>query len=160
MGEQSKDRPPRRPILCGVTDTMWRTGGDTSLVIRTDFAHDDEWAELRAAVVAPQTAEEFAANVAFVDDRANEGLTPAALLKTVPADADHGFAFLADELTLTHPDRPVLVVNLYDGEDAGTTFRVVPAEMWSVQNNLSLANMDWDEFAGGADDDGIFRGFA
>ena len=139
---------------------MWRTGDDTSLVIRTDFAHDDEWAELRAAIVAPQTEDGFMANVAFVDDKAYEGLTPAALLKIVPAGVDHVVAFLADELTLAHPDRPVLVVNLDDGEDGyGTTFRVVPSEMWSVQNNLSLANMDWDEFAGGADEDGIFRGF-
>jgi hypothetical protein len=134
---------------------MWRTGDDTSLVIRTDFAHDDEWAELRAAIVAPQTDDGFMANVAFVDDEAYEGLVPAALLKIVPEDADHVVAFLADELTLAHPDRPVLVVNLEDG----TTFRVVPSEMWSVQNNLSLANMDWDEFADGVDEDGIFRGF-
>lgn len=46
---------------------------------------------------------------------------------------------------LTHPDRPILAVNLYDyvdvledqGNDAlyDATFRVVPSEMWSVQNN-------------------------
>ena len=44
------------------------------------------------------------------------------------------------------------MVNLYDwvedledqgkGPLYGATFRVVPSEMWSVQNNLSLANMD------------------
>ena len=40
----------------------------------------------------------------------------------------------------------------------GRTFRVVPSEMASVENNLSLANMDWKEFAEQVDPDGIFRG--
>ena len=30
---------------------------------------------------------------------------------------------------------------------------------WSVENNLSIANMDWEEFADAVDDAGIFRGF-
>jgi hypothetical protein len=28
-----------------------------------------------------------------------------------------------------------------------------------VENNLSLANMDWAESAGNVEDDGVFRGF-
>jgi hypothetical protein len=32
--------------------------------------------------------------------------------------------------------------------------------MWSVQINLSLANMDWEDFADDVDDEGIFRGLA
>jgi Domain of unknown function (DUF6924) len=31
--------------------------------------------------------------------------------------------------------------------------------MWSVENNLSIANMDFEDFADATDDDGIFRGF-
>jgi hypothetical protein len=31
--------------------------------------------------------------------------------------------------------------------------------MWGVGNNLSLANMDFHEFADNADPDGVFRGF-
>jgi hypothetical protein len=61
------------------------------------------------------------------------------------------------------------VVNLYDyvegltnqgkGPQYGATFRVVPSEMWSVQNNLTISNLDWEDFAGKADGDGVFRGF-
>ncbi|MGW3141770.1 DUF6924 domain-containing protein [Streptomyces sp. NPDC001139] len=36
--------------------------------------------------------------------------------------------------------------------------RVVAAELWSIEN-LSGANMDFEEFAGAVDDDGVFRGF-
>jgi len=30
---------------------------------------------------------------------------------------------------------------------------------WSIENNLSGANMDFDEFANAVGDDGVFRGF-
>ena len=39
------------------------------------------------------------------------------------------------------------------------TFRVIPSELWSVENNLSLANMDFEEFAGAAGAEGVFLGF-
>jgi len=31
--------------------------------------------------------------------------------------------------------------------------------MWSVENNLSISNMDFSDFADSADADGVFRGF-
>jgi hypothetical protein len=31
--------------------------------------------------------------------------------------------------------------------------------LWSIENNISLGNMDWEEFAEAADYDGVFRGF-
>jgi hypothetical protein len=31
--------------------------------------------------------------------------------------------------------------------------------MWGVENNLSIANMDFEEFADAVGPDGIFRGF-
>jgi hypothetical protein len=144
-------------------------GSDNSLVIRTDFAHTHEWIEIQEAIAEPQTDEGFTAFVTFVDDDAYDGITPAQLLERVPADVDHAVAFLVDAKALTHPDRPILAINLYDyvdgmedqgkGPQYGATFRVVPSEMWSVQNNLTISNMDWEEFADNVDTDGIFRGF-
>jgi hypothetical protein len=32
-------------------------------------------------------------------------------------------------------------------------------EVWSVENNLNIANMDWADFLSCADENGIFRGF-
>lgn len=91
------------------------------------------------------------------------------LLSLKPAGVHHAVAFLVDTEALTHPDRPILVINLYDymegsndegrGPQFGATFRVVPSEMWSVQNNLAISNMDWKDFAGNVDSDDIFRGF-
>ncbi|MGI5521462.1 DUF6924 domain-containing protein [Micromonospora sp. CA-259024] len=152
-----------------MNDSIWRRVSSAPLMIRTDFSHDGEWTRLMAAVVEPQTEDEFEADVEFVDDKAFEGVTAAQLRQLVPADSRESFAFLADSQTFAHPDRPILVVQLQDWEEDAeeqvgepgddTTFRVIPSEMHSVENNLSLANMDWEEFADAVDDDGVFRGF-
>jgi hypothetical protein len=149
-------------------EQMWGGDADASLVIRTDFAHQREWLQIQSAIAEPQTEDGFVAYVEIVDDRAYDGVTAARLLQTVPAETNHSVAFLVDEVALTHPDRPILVLNLYDyvegladqghGPAYGATFRVVPSEMWAVQNNLSISNMDWEEFADNVDADGIYRG--
>jgi hypothetical protein len=41
----------------------------------------------------------------------------------------------------------------------GQTFRVVPTAVWAVENNLSLANLGWEDFVRHLDGDGVFRGF-
>ena len=55
------------------------------------------------------------------------------------------------------PDHPILVVDMSDTflsvaefpEIAGRTpFRCIPTELWSVDNNLNIANMGWEDFAG------------
>jgi hypothetical protein len=33
------------------------------------------------------------------------------------------------------------------------------SEIWAVENNLSLGNMDFEDFAGAVDANGVFRGF-
>jgi hypothetical protein len=156
-------------MLACVDERMWHPNSDVSLVIRTDFAHPQEWIDIQAAIAEPQTEDGFTAFVAFVDDHAYEGITPSQLLEMVPSEVHHAVAFLVDTKALTHPDRPILVVNLYDyvegleeqgkGPQYGATFRVVPSEMWSVQNNLTISNMDWEDFADNVDGDGVFRGF-
>jgi hypothetical protein len=92
-----------------------------------------------------------------VDDPAYDGLTVEELVG-LAAGSDRSFAFLVDRTTLTDPERPVLVVDLSD--EPGRTFRVIPREMWGVENNLSLANMDYKDFAESVDPDGVFRGFS
>jgi hypothetical protein len=38
-------------------------------------------------------------------------------------------------------------------------FRCVPSQLWSVENNLNLANVDWHDFASHVDGAGVFQGF-
>ena len=129
---------------------------ENSLLLRTDFSDDAAWAALCEGVRQP-SEEGFRARVDCVSDRAYDGLTVGQLVALARKGGDHTFAFVADRVTLTHPERPVLVVDLYD--EPGRTFRVIPREMWGVENNLSIANMDFDEFADSVDPDGVFRGF-
>lgn len=128
---------------------------EQTLVLRTHFAHDDAWRTVRDAIEAP--VGEFRAYVEFVDDPSYAGATAEQIADCARRGPWRSFCFVVDETTLTEPEHPVLVVDLQGV--AGRTFRVIPSEAWGVENNLSLANMDFDDFADAADGDGIFRGF-
>ncbi|MER7056773.1 hypothetical protein [Streptomyces sp. NPDC000351] len=127
-----------------------------ALVVRTDFSADGAWDALRAALYSP-SRDGFLANVALVDDRRYEGLTPESALGLIPAEYQHPLLVLADPVAVASTDLPLLVVDLR--RERGRCVRVVAAELWSIENNLSEANMDFEEFAGAVDDDGVFRGF-
>ena len=127
---------------------------DDPLLIRTDFSNPDAWQELRQAIEHPRGL--FRASVVFVDDPEFDGLLRADL-RALDPDGRRPFTFLADQMTMTHPERPVLVLDLFEG--SVIEFRAIPAEIPGIENNLSLGNMDVEEFAGAVGDDGIFRGF-
>lgn len=129
---------------------------DRSLLLRTDVSDDAAWTALCEAVQVP-SEEGFQARVNCVSDPAYDGLTVEPLVAFAPKGDDHTFTFVVDRITLTNPDRPLLVVDLYD--EPRRTFRVIPREMWSVENNLSIVNVDYGEFADSVDPDGFFRGF-
>lgn len=128
---------------------------DNSLVLRTDFTDDAAWTAVCEAIQAASD-EGFRARVDCLSDRAYEGLTVAQLTALAPKGGPHAFAFLVDQVALRNPEHPILVVDLYT--EPGRTFRVIPAWMWAVENNLSIANMDFGDFADHVDADGIYRG--
>lgn len=127
-------------------------------VIRTWFGDDAAWERLVEAAVTP-TPEGFVAQVCFVDAEEFAGLTPDGLRTDHPGTGS--ISFLADEVTLGQEDAPVLVVPMRAGPDGAdrVPFRVVVSWLWSVENNLSISNMDWEDFARNLDEDGVFRGF-
>ena len=128
-----------------------------ALVLRTDFSDPFAWESIQAEVRAPA---EFQAHVEFVSDREFDGAPVADLLALIPDDRElypHDFLFVVDRTTVEQREHPVLVVDL--GEERGRCFRVAPSELWGVENNLSISNMDFAEFADAVDDDGVFRGF-
>jgi hypothetical protein len=126
-----------------------------ALVLRTDFSDDAAWDAVCTASVA-ESPEGFQAGLSFVSDPAFAGLT-VEQVAALPSEAHRTFLFLADHVTVTHPEMPLVSVDLHD--EPGRWFRVVPAQLWGVENNLSLANMLFREFADHADADGVFRDF-
>ena len=130
-----------------------------SPVIRTDFQNEDAWktiCEMIRRPVPDGLGGEFYAYVAFVDDPAFRDLTEYDLLERVPGDYAHSFLMIVDKVTTSSPKYPVLVLDLID--ERGRTFRAIPTEIQCIENNLSIANMDFSEFADYAEEDGVFRG--
>lgn len=125
------------------------------LVLRTDFSNQFTWEEIHAEIRKPVGM--FHAHVEFVDDTAYEDMTTAQLLRLVPKDNDHSFIILVDRTAVSQPELPLLIVDLY--EEPGREFRAIPSQIQGIENNLSIANMDFVEFAEAVDEDGVFRGF-
>lgn len=129
------------------------TAGTT--VLRTDFSDPAAWDRLQVTLATP-TEEDFLAGVTFIDDPAYGDLTDQQVLECVPDDYTHAILVVADNVALAATELPLLVV---DPRRHDRAIRVVATELWSIENNLSLANMDFEEFAANVDGDGIFRGF-
>jgi hypothetical protein len=64
---------------------------------------------------------------------------------------------LQPDLILTQSDRSHPAGDA-DDPASQQPFRVIPSKLWAV--DLSLANMDYEEFADAVDAEGIFRGFS
>jgi hypothetical protein len=153
--------------------------GENVPFIRTDFSSDSSWefvcdevrkpnAELQGAFDLMMAANAHLASgaegpngcIAYVEildspDFADMRLEQ--ILQLVPHDFPHTFLFIFDHLTASHVDHPILVVDLF--HERGRTFRATPNQIQGIENNLSIANMDWEDFAESVDQDGIFRGF-
>jgi hypothetical protein len=125
-------------------------------LLRTDFSDQKAWEALLAAIATPN-ADGFIAYVDSVEDPAHRDLTPERILALVPEGFDHPILVVADHVTFTSPEMPLLVIDLWD--ERGRGLRVVVEELCSIENNLSISNMDFDEFVAAADEHGIFRGF-
>jgi hypothetical protein len=129
----------------------------SSLLVRTDFTSDEAWDRVREEALR-ENADGFRAYIEPVSDRAFEKATWAAVRAAVPTHTEGASVlFVADATTLSSPDHPILVVDLLDTRL--TPFRCITAALWSVDNNLNLANLDWADFADAVEEDGIFRGF-
>ncbi|NJQ04360.1 DUF6924 domain-containing protein [Streptomyces lonarensis] len=152
-----------------------RAGGGTPTLpvteevplIRTDFSDDAVWTAVRDAVLAPHPqgrGEVFRAEVEPVEDRRFAGLAAAELVERVPADPEcpeepaATLLLVADATTVTSAEHHLLLVEIdIDENDLVRRLRVVPRAVQMVENNLTTANMGWEEFAEAADDDGVLR---
>ncbi|WP_051777813.1 DUF6924 domain-containing protein [Streptomyces violaceorubidus] len=138
---------------------------EDTLLIRTDFSDEAAWQDLRVAVTTPTDDDaDFLAVLHIVDDRAYEGLTTREIVALAPEEDE--LLIVADRRARGEPEMPLLAVHV-SAQDAGDRdapfggtdeLRVVARELWSVENNIAMANMDWEEFVEAADDD-VFRGF-
>lgn len=130
---------------------------ENALVLRADFSDDEAWESICKAIRQPAGDFQFQAIVDFLSEPDYDGLEPQKVVSLIREGSQHTFIFVVDHTTFSNPDHPILCIDLC--REPGRTFRVIPSEMWGVENNLSIANMSFDEFADSVDQDGIFRGF-
>ena len=95
-------------------------------------------------------------NIEILDDCENSGATVEKLMDALVGGYEHSFMVVADGVSISQPDHPLLVVDLV--VDRGRQFRAAAAHVAEIDNNLSIANMGFEEFAGLLDASGIYRG--
>jgi hypothetical protein len=130
------------------------------LLVRTDYSDDQAWHAALSAATAVYDRDDFGSTGALlrpVESPALSNLTAEELAGLAREDYLSQIA-VADAQTMR--DQTVLFVDFNElNEQVGRTFRSIPSEVEPIVANLSLANMDFAEFAGNTDPDGIFRGF-
>ena len=63
------------------------------------------------------------------------------LVDLIPPGYNHLFIFVVDQVLISSPGHPTIVMALF--EKRGRTFRVIPSEMWGVENNLLTQYWSW-----------------
>ena len=127
---------------------------DNALVIRTDYSDQRAWDEIRQIILTP--VDGFLAYVDFIDDPEYADISKAQVMD-LHRENGQSYAMIADGLTISNKDHPLLIVDLF--AHPGAEFRAEPGQIQSVQNNLSLANLDFSDFVESIDESGVFRGF-
>lgn len=130
---------------------------ESAPVLRTDFSDQRAWEKIRALIQQPVGILRFRANVSFIDDAQYANLTKEQLLELVSAEYNHSFIMIVDRAAIAHPEHAILILDLF--EDPAREFRAIPARIQGIENNLSIGNMDFEDFAEAVDADGVFRGF-
>lgn len=142
-------------------------------LVRTDFSDDSAWARIVRAAMAPvdfggdgsRDADDlgvgdndYVPNISAVDDSTFEGITGDSLGGSWPEGDVVGYVLLADRASVADlHDLTLIYVDLYD--QPGRSFRCAVSEIASIEANLAIANMDFEDFADSIGPDGVFRGF-
>jgi tetratricopeptide (TPR) repeat protein len=150
-----------RSVEAAAANAVGADGTDASVpgapAVRTDFSNEKRWRALCSAVKKGDNDLGAEASVEFVSDKKYEGWTPAELLKVYDDVPNASFLLVIDTKAIQSQGYPILVVDLK--EEPGRRFRVSASDLWMVENNLSIGNMDFSEFVDHLDEDGVFRGF-
>ena len=128
---------------------------ESALIIRTAFSDQPAWDRMIAAARKPD--DPFIFNMEVIENREYEGATVGQLIGALPDEYPHSFMVVVDQVAISQPGHPMLIVDLLEGK--AREFRSLPSQVASIDNNLSIANMSFEEFAEAVDETGVFRGF-
>ena len=128
-----------------------------AVVLRTDFSDQKGWEEICAEIRKPVGIFRFRANVDFMDQVEYANSTKEQILELTLPHYSHSFIIVADRIAISEAGHPLLVLELFDR--GGLEFRAIPSKVQAIENNLSIANIDFEEFVEAVGPDGVFRGF-
>jgi hypothetical protein len=145
-----------------------------ALIVRTDYNDEAAWQAVVTGLTQPWVEKgEFEAHVHLIDDPDWADATPDEVLTAVRRDENLSVVFVADRVTMHSADCALLACDVWaEGEDLDTMyyqelidspppreFRTAPAAVHDVHANLSIANVDFEEFAeeASADPEGVLR---
>lgn len=129
-------------------------GFDCTLLVRTDYSDDSAWQRVVDAIQTP-SEDGFTAIVTLVDDPLWENMSLDQLIAAMPHTYRKKLLIVADGYTQTGPGFPLLVADVRARPKR--SMRVAAQSLWDVENNLSIANLDWEDYANHTDPDGVFR---
>ena len=127
---------------------------DSAILLRTDFSDQEKWDECKRIICNPD--EPFICNINFVEDIAFLNKDPINIKNEVPMKYLSPVLFVADKLALQTVDFPCLVLGLNHNRDL--SFRALAKTLPMIENNLSIANEDFEEFMAATGPTGIFLG--
>lgn len=144
-----------------------------ALVIRTDFGNEQSWRAVTAELLQPWGDGNYEPLVHFIDDSAWAGASVDDVLEAASANQELSVVFVADSVPMSSAHHGLLAVTTipaeeyenfeeYEGiREFGREFRTAPARAHDIQANLSIANMDFEEYAAAAHEDPekVFRSF-
>ncbi|GLY80393.1 DUF6924 domain-containing protein [Actinoallomurus iriomotensis] len=120
---------------------------DHSPLLRTDFTDDQAWRSL-----LDEVGDDW---LTVMEDAGHRGLSVPELLALVPDDSRYPVLVVADDVTFSSAERPLLLVDLR--EEPGRTFRAGPDAFRSAIGNLAIQNQSFDDYVRCLDDSGVYR---
>ncbi|MDI1234484.1 MAG: hypothetical protein PSX81_09395 [bacterium] len=126
------------------------------LLVRTDFSNETAWKDLCWELHSPHQDFGILSAIDFYSNPALEGINVEELPYKLSKQYPHSFIFIADKMTFAREEQPLLCVSLINC--ACNFFRILPSEIWNVENNLSLTEMAFEEIAKQISDDGVYTG--
>ncbi|GAA1986363.1 DUF6924 domain-containing protein [Amycolatopsis minnesotensis] len=132
----------------------------TTPIVRTDFSDHDAWETAWRDITALREYwdDEVVLDATLIAEPGFDGCTGENLAELLLPYADEcDLVFVVDATTLASPEHPVLVLEIDPEHEPPRSFRATPNALLDVEIQLSLANMDWEDFSESADPDGILR---
>ncbi|MDI9897247.1 hypothetical protein QM797_21210 [Rhodococcus sp. IEGM 1381] len=132
-----------------------------SLLIRTHFGDAKAWELVAREAQAMHTQAggiEAQSILTVVDNPEFVDLSVADLVGSIDSPLPDYF-FVVDRHACDDAEHPILVVApKRDPSDAGAPFRVVPRLLATIESNLAVANLSFEELRDDSDSDGVYRG--